>query len=100
MRVALDAVRAHAVVQHLLAHRRLVRVARRVRRRAPAAAARPAADPAGSCRGCSPMIHLPRVTGDVRSGFDVVTQERALARAGPRRVSMSGPSVTRRNWLP
>jgi hypothetical protein len=42
------------------------------------------------------MIHLPRVTGDVRSGFDVVTRNAPLP-SSPRRASMSGPSVTRRN---
>ena len=46
-----------------------------------------------------PMIHLPRVTGDVRSGFDVVARNAPLP-SSPLRTSMSGPSVTRRNWLP
>ncbi len=46
-----------------------------------------------------PMIHLPRVTGEVRSGLDVVTRNAPLP-SRPRRSSMSGPSVTRRNWLP
>ncbi len=46
-----------------------------------------------------PMIHLPRTTGDVRSGLDVVTRNAPLP-SRPQRSSISGPSVTRRNWLP
>ena len=45
------------------------------------------------------MIHCPRVTGEVRSGFDVVVRKAPFP-SSPRRISMSGPSVTRRNWLP
>ena len=46
-----------------------------------------------------PMIHLPRVTGDVRSGLELVARKAPLP-SRPRRDSISGPSVTRRNWLP
>ena len=42
------------------------------------------------------MIHLPRVTGEVRSGFDVVVRNAPLP-SSPRRISRSAPSVTRRN---
>ena len=45
------------------------------------------------------MIHLPRVTGDVRSGLAVVARNAPLP-SSPLRTSRSGPSVTRRNWLP
>ena len=38
------------------------------------------------------MIHLPRVTGEVRSGFDVVVRNAPLP-SSPRRMSRSGPSV-------
>ena len=45
------------------------------------------------------MTHLPRVTGEVRSGLAVVVRMAALPRR-PLRTSISGPSVMRRNWLP
>ena len=68
------------------AHRRLLRIAGRVRRLAAAAAGRSAADPAGSCRGCSPMIHLPRVTGDVLSGLAVVDRKAPFTEQPPPHV--------------
>ena len=90
--VALDAVGAHAMVQHLLAHRRFLRVAGGVGRLRLAAAERPAGGSGGLMPRRFVMIHLPRVTGEVRSGFDVVVEERALAeqpaaqRPGPGRA--------------
>ena len=38
-------------------------------------------------------------TGEVRSGFDVVTRNAPLP-VRPRRASSPGPSGMRRNWLP
>ena len=55
-------------------------------RRAAAAAARPAAGSGGLMPRTLVMIHLPRVTGDVRSGFERRRQERALAEQTPARV--------------
>jgi len=45
------------------------------------------------------MIHLPRTTGEVRSGFELVTRYEPFPMM-PRRKSISAGSVTRRNWLP
>ena len=50
--VALDAVGAHAMVQHLLAHRRFLRIAGGIAASRPAAAERRPADRAGSRREC------------------------------------------------
>ena len=87
--MALDAVGAHPMVQHLLPHRRLFRVAGRVRR---------SGGSGGTFGGGSggliprmlPMIHLPRVTGDVLLGLGGRHQERALADQAPAHVHVAG----------
>src|SRR5690606_23784698 len=44
-------------------------------------------------------VQLPRITGDVRPGCDEVVSTLPLP-SSPRRTSSSGPSSTRRKWLP
>ena len=58
---------------------------------------------AGGGGGAVPIrfsrIHLPRRTGEVRSAREVDIRTPPLP-SSPRRISNSGPSVTRRNRLP
>ncbi len=62
-----------------------------------------AGTPGGGSGGITPRmlirIHLPRRTGEVRSAL-AVTVSMLPWPSRPRRMSSSGPSSTRRNWLP
>ena len=59
--------------------------------------------PGGGCGGSTPRNvawnHLPRVTGEVRAGFDV-TASRPPLPINPRRTSSEAGNVTRRNCGP
>ena len=44
-------------------------------------------------------IHLPRTTGDVRSGYDV-TVRMLPCPSRPRALAVRGRASTRRKWLP